>query len=185
MDKATEISKGSDQELPSLSALISDALKEKLEAISGYDDIIWKIRAGYLAILYGSIGLFLGTNGISDIGGLISDQKIVIILVLTVLGLSLSAYQIDSTYTLRKLKVIVTRDLLIDFILHEQHTYPEYLPQLLRVSGEIPGNEFHPKMRKLLEIMRVRNALWILYPIYTTPPILMACMVLIAAILPK
>jgi hypothetical protein len=46
--------------------LARSALKAKLNAIAGYDTILWKIRAGYLAVLYGSLGLILGTAGSPD-----------------------------------------------------------------------------------------------------------------------
>jgi hypothetical protein len=33
--------------------LVEAELEGKFKAIAGYDDILWKIRAGYLAVVYG------------------------------------------------------------------------------------------------------------------------------------
>lgn len=43
--------------------LIRSALDGKPQATSGYDAILWKIRAGYVAILYGALGLLLNKDG--------------------------------------------------------------------------------------------------------------------------
>ena len=37
--------------------LIRAELDGKLKAIAGYDEILWKIRAGYVGILYGSLAI--------------------------------------------------------------------------------------------------------------------------------
>lgn len=52
-----------------LENLIAAALETKLGAIGGYDAIIWKIRAGYVAILYGALTLLLGVGGASGLAG--------------------------------------------------------------------------------------------------------------------
>jgi hypothetical protein len=54
--------------------LISSELEGKLKAISGYDDMLWKIRSGYVAILYGIPAIFLGTEGVPNLKELMADS---------------------------------------------------------------------------------------------------------------
>jgi hypothetical protein len=45
--------------------LVRAELEGKVRAVGDHDVILWKIRAGYLAILYGSLGLLLGTSAVA------------------------------------------------------------------------------------------------------------------------
>jgi hypothetical protein len=40
--------------------VIKSGLDIKLSMINKYDEIIWKVRSGYLVILYGTLTLFIG-----------------------------------------------------------------------------------------------------------------------------
>jgi len=44
------------------------SLEGKLQAIGGYDDILWKIRVGYPAVLYGVLSIALGKELFTIIG---------------------------------------------------------------------------------------------------------------------
>jgi hypothetical protein len=54
--------------------LISSALEGKFKAISGYDEMLWKIRSGYVAILYGISAIFLGTEGVPNLKEAMTDS---------------------------------------------------------------------------------------------------------------
>jgi hypothetical protein len=74
-----------------LEDLVEAALEAKLRAIFGYDSIIWKIRAGYTAAIYGALALTLGTRGLWAI-----DTSTVGIALVVALVFSVSAAIIDS-----------------------------------------------------------------------------------------
>ena len=97
--------------------LIHEALSGKLKAIAGYDEIIWKIRAGYLAILYGALAILLGTEGISKWESIAEDPARMRALLLLIVGFSASVFLVDLGYVRKKLKVVVAYDLLINFVI--------------------------------------------------------------------
>ena len=47
--------------------LIRSGLEDKVRAITGYEEIIWKIRSGYIVLLYGALTFVLGKEPIPDI----------------------------------------------------------------------------------------------------------------------
>src|SRR5687768_11445260 len=80
--------------------LIMAELDGKLKAIAGYDEILWKIRAGYVGILYGSLGIIIGTSGLQDLQPVIDKPSLIPIiptLFLLVAGFSISSYIVDRT----------------------------------------------------------------------------------------
>jgi len=92
--------------------LVRSTLTEKLEAIKGYDPIIWKIRTGYVAVLYGGLTLLLGTGSMS-MASILNDSMRSLVIVLLILGFSLSAGIIDGSYVSKKLREKATRDYLV------------------------------------------------------------------------
>ena len=56
--------------------LISSELDGKLKAIAGYDDMLWKIRSGDVAILYGIPAIFLGTEGVPNLKEMMADSVV-------------------------------------------------------------------------------------------------------------
>ncbi|MEJ2737646.1 MAG: hypothetical protein P8189_29500, partial [Anaerolineae bacterium] len=101
----------------SLENLIGAALESKLGAIGGYDTIIWKIRAGYVAILYGALTLLLGVGGASSLAVITDNPVHAVSILILILGLSATSFIVDFSYVRKKLKVIVARDELIDLAL--------------------------------------------------------------------
>jgi hypothetical protein len=166
---------------PTFEKLVTAELDGKLKAIAGYDEIIWKIRAGYLGILYGSLALILGTEGVDDLGATISEPTRMLTLVLLVAGFSLSAYIVDSTYLAKKLKVIAIRDLLVKLAIDNSIGTMADLTVLLSISGELQEHELPDQARRDFRKIYSANRYRELFPIYGTAPILMICLYLIVS----
>ncbi len=87
-----------------LNDLIISELQDKSRAIHGYDAILWKIRSGYVVVLYGALSLVSG--------------KVVALtgaaLLLFIVGIALAAFLIDYSFVLRKMRVVVAGDELIE-----------------------------------------------------------------------
>lgn len=160
-------------------SLILSGLQGKTKAIAGYDNILWKIRAGYVGILYGSLAIILGTGGIKDLQALVNETSLVLVVFLLLSGFSISAYIVDSTYLAKKLKVIVVRDLLVKLTLDTTAETDWHLSTLLSISGELPDQELPPlalaDFKRKFAVNRRRE----LFPIYVTPPVLILCIFLI------
>ena len=159
--------------------LIQAELEGKLKAIAGYDEILWKIRAGYVGILYGSLAIIIGTNGIQNLQTLIDEPSRILTLFLLVAGFSISSYIVDHTYLAKKIRVIVARNLLVKLNLNKQVETPNKLFPLLAISGELRESELpdqaHEEFRRILSQNRRSELL----PIYATAPFLMLFIYLI------
>ena len=160
--------------------LISSELEGKLKAISGYDDMLWKIRSGYIAILYGIPAIFLGTEGVPSLKELMADSGRALFILLLLSGFSLSAFIIDSSYLAKKLKVIVTRDLLVksafDSVVNPQACVNDVeLMPLLRIAGETPIREISPDAVKQFWSKVFWNGILVLIPLYVTAPVIALC----------
>jgi hypothetical protein len=68
---------------------ISSELEGKLKAISGYDEMLWKIRSGCVALLYGIPAIFLGTEGVPNLKELMADSGRALFILLLLGGFSL------------------------------------------------------------------------------------------------
>jgi hypothetical protein len=156
----------------SLENLIGSALESKLGAISGYDAIIWKIRAGYVAILYGALTLLLGVGGASGLAVITGDLVHAMSILILILGLSVTAFIVDFSYVRKKLKVIVARDELIDVALKSDALAEESVRMLLHIAGETFVESFPDKVQKEYRAKRNWNLKWVLVPLYTTTPVL-------------
>jgi hypothetical protein len=150
--------------------LVRSALDDKVKAISGYEEIIWKIRSGYVVILYGALTLLLGKEGISDMDLLHSSLRCIVFLIL---GLSLSVFLIDFGYVRKKLKIVAAREKLIEHAFGKNFNSDDrMLESLLRIAGETPPEHLAPTVREDYKAKRNWNLRWILTPIYATTPVL-------------
>lgn len=160
--------------------LIGAALEAKLSAIGGYDQIIWKIRAGYVAILYGGLTLLLGVGGASGIAVITGDLVHAVSILILILGLSATSFIIDFSYVQKKLRVIVARDALIDIALQPDVADKDTVQVLLHIAGETSVESLPEGAQKEYRAKCRWNLKWILLPLYTTTPLLAAFICLIA-----
>ncbi|HYY95796.1 MAG TPA: hypothetical protein VE713_14935 [Pyrinomonadaceae bacterium] len=125
-----------------LEELIRSQLQGKVRALERYDAILWKIRSGYVVVLYGALTI-LGGKDYRLAEGLGVNTLLVLIAVV-----SISAFFVDLGFLLSKLRVVEARNSLSDMAfelargdlkaddLHEKKV--EELRRLLHLSGEAP-----------------------------------------------
>jgi len=159
--------------------LVQTGLDVKMNAINKYDEIIWKMRSGYIVILYGALTLLMGTERLTHLRELARDPTTSLSLFFLILGLSLSVFLIDFGYLRKKIRVIVIRDMLIEVAYDPECRFKDKLILLLHVAAETPLQTHfkaaHSKYRSKLWW----NLIWILLPIYATTPILAVIVYLI------
>jgi hypothetical protein len=160
--------------------LIWSALEDKLNAIGGYDAIIWKIRTGYVAVLYGALTLLVGTGGASGIAVITSDFLHSVSIFLLIVGFGVTAFIIDFSYVRKKLRVIVARDALIDIALQSDAEDEEELDILLHVAGETFVKLLPGEAQRDYRAKRNWNLIWILGPLYATTPTIAVIIYLIS-----
>jgi hypothetical protein len=156
--------------------LVRSALDGKLKAIAGYDDILWKIRAGYAAILYGSLALIIGTEGL-PLQAIARDFRSPLSIMILIIGFSLAAFFVDFGYLRKKLKVVVLTNSLISKASGSvSWNCKPSLESHLHISGEanIKNSEFFPRQTLYKEYQRQRNwnLLWIHLPLYASAPLI-------------
>jgi hypothetical protein len=93
-----------------LAELVRVSLEGKLRAIGGYDDILWKIRVGYAAVLYGTLSIAFGKEFVESVT---ARPELARYLGALVIGFTVAAVVIDLGFQSEKLKVVVTRDALV------------------------------------------------------------------------
>jgi hypothetical protein len=156
--------------------LVRGELEGKIRAVREYDVIIWKVRAGYLAILYGSLALLLGTAGVPDLKALTGSVARSTAAIAMISGFSLAAFFVDFAYLRQKLKVIVARNELTGLVLAGALRANDKLGLLLRVSGEadvLDEAEF-PKAHREYVRQRNWNLKWVSLWLYGTTPVVAA-----------
>jgi hypothetical protein len=167
--------------------LVEAELEGKFKAIAGYDDILWKIRAGYLAVVYGALGLLVGTK---DSAVIVDAFKLppfwapLIVALLLVFGLSIAAFFVDFGYLRKKLKVIAAKDALVRFTVEREEIDQKHIGFLLRISGEagvadFTGHEFLEDARDEYKRQRNWNLRHIHLALYGTAPVIMVLILLV------
>ncbi len=188
--------------------LLKRELAGKVRATGDYDSIIWRIRTGYLAVLYGSLGLLVGTHGIPNFRTIAADVVLTAAVLLSLIGFSASGFLIDFVSTRSKLRVVVARDALMRRFVSLIGPCPiDELGRLLKLSGEDPGllDEFGgPQDRRqteldeerggmtedevlrrelIVEYQRRRSqSLWVLGSLYVIAPIIGILVLVMASI---
>jgi hypothetical protein len=157
--------------------LIESALLLKERLMAQYDDIIWKIRSGYIVILYGALTLLVGKNGVPDFAKIATNSDHSFSLFSLIVGLSLSVFLIDFGYVRKRMKIVAVRDLLVEIALNEayrqEETAKDYeTEKLLKMAGETPVKKLPKQARQEYIERRNWNLIWILLPIYFTTPII-------------
>jgi hypothetical protein len=153
--------------------LIMAELDGKLKAIGGYDEILWKIRAGYVGILYGSLAIIIGTRGIENFQTLINEPSRILTLFVLVAGFSISSYIVDRTYLAKKVRVIAARNFLMKLLFNKEVETKSFLFPLLTISGELKESELPDQVREEFRRIFSENRRTELLPIYATAPLLM------------
>lgn len=169
------------------SAIVRLELEGLGQAIAGYDEILWKIRAGYFGILYGALTIFWGTGGLISAGrgeqtlpDLIGDSTFTFTAFVLIVGFSLAAFFVDFAYLRKKLKVVVARDRLIRIAYDQRYVEDaEEVKALLSIAGEASREDLPPKCYEPYAKKRKWNLLWIHLPLYATAPA-MAIVVFVA-----
>lgn len=120
-----------------LDELILFELGGKNVAIGRYDTILWRIRSGYLIVVYGSLLLLFGKEGV--LTGIADSRVIATAAVGTVLFVSTALYLIDLGFRLRQLRVVAARDRLTDIafaLATGEAVDDDELRRLLHIAGE-------------------------------------------------
>ena len=119
-----------------LEKLILGEIEGKNRAIHAYDGMVWKIRTGFLTLLFGGWAILLkgivesATKKPSDY------QPLAWGLFLFSLGFALGAWYVDRTYVRRKFRVIAALGRLTDAIRACGGDYLKIPPELLKVAGD-------------------------------------------------
>jgi hypothetical protein len=164
--------------------LIRTSLESKLNAITRYEDISWKIRSGYVVILYGALTLLVGKE-LTQLASFAANTTTAVSVCFLILGLSLSSFAVDLGYLMKKLRVVVLRDILVEVFYDPDCHLRAKLPFLLHVAAERPlKTHFRGAHTTYLKKLRW-NLLWILLPIYATTPALSGVVYFVHRVLAK
>jgi len=145
--------------------LVRRQLDGQVEALSRYDQILWRIRTGYVLVLYGLISLLTGTE--SKMIGALGSGPLLARLFWISLGISFCAFIIDMAFLLSKLRVVAARNRLGELALVMANgpgldaEQMKELPVLLHLAGE---EARLPPVRLLL------GGAWSLPFLYATTP---------------
>lgn len=168
--------------MPVQQQLVMSALEAKLHAIGGYDSILWKVRTGYLVVLYGGLTLLLGTSEWPAHAAVDAAPGRELPVLLLVFGFSVSAFLVDFSYQRKKLRVIVARDRLVDLAFLEDDHDKALLMQLLHITGEMPVESLDADMAKEYVARRNWNLAAVLAPLYGVAPLLSLVILLIGGL---
>ena len=148
--------------------LIRAELRGKFLAIERYDSMLWKIRSGYVVVLYGALAILGGTSGLIAMPNA-DRNRMLFAAVLLVCGFSLCGLAVDFFFLRAKFRVVNDANELTDLALRvatgKTTIEAEYdrLQELLRNSGERPE-----KVRGELFYDAWVSIIWI----YITSPLL-------------
>lgn len=114
-------------------------------AIQSYDDIIWKIRTGYLTLFFAGWAILL--TGMVESARPQAQEFVIYIAVMFLfsLGLTVGGFFIDSTYTQRKAKVICALDRLTNSVGKCGGDLKKISLELLQISGDDPDAPYDKK----------------------------------------
>lgn len=132
-----------------LDRLVMDEIGGKNRAVHAYDSIIWKIRTGFLTLLFAAWGIVLSSLIQSAQPVDVSNLILMFALWLVSFGLSMAGFAIDRNYVQRKFRVIRDLNGLLEAVLNlEPNDYAASLERVkpyLRVSGD-SGDECYSEV---------------------------------------
>lgn len=85
--------------------IVRTELNGKYLAVERYDAILWKIRSGYVVVLYGALALMGGAN--LNISSILGNAQFLAAVVIMMWGFSISGFMIDMGFLLSKLRVVL------------------------------------------------------------------------------
>jgi hypothetical protein len=146
--------------------IVLGEISGKHAAIHAYDGIIWKIRSGFLVLVF--VGWSMLLKGISE-HNLQAERipDITIGLFLVTMGLAVGGWFIDRNYVRRKFRVILAVNELLDTIKASQDNINSIPVSLLQVAGDDAERPFDSSGYK--EAVKVNMAIY-----FGTLPILAA-----------
>ena len=116
--------------------LLFNELEGKNRAIHAYDSILWKVRTGFLTLIFAGFGIIL-SGLIKDGVDISRAQQYLFVMLLVSSGLSISAIIIDINYLNRKFRVI------------------RHLNKLLKVASTLDANPNEEKLKELRQYFKV------------------------------
>jgi hypothetical protein len=151
--------------------LITSSLASKLEAINKYEEILWKVRSGYLAILYAGLTFLVGNAGLDNLQKAAKDTTASLTIFFLILGFSLSAFSVDFAYLRKKMRVIVIRNSLVEAAYKPEYKFSaDEIYRLLQVAAETPLKNKFPDLEEKYINKVSFNVRWVLLPIYAITP---------------
>lgn len=146
--------------------LVRFELKGKFYAVERYDAILWKIRSGYIVVLYGAL-VIVGTTQL-NLGAILEQFWFLTAILGLAWGFSICGFLLDIGFLLSKLRVVdASNDLYkvaLDLSLSKSTAEQQYrvLQDLLMNSGE--------SLRKIPRNLFLHTFPWML-PLYFGTPI--------------
>jgi hypothetical protein len=107
----------------------------KNRAIHAYDGMVWKIRTGFLTLLFGGWAILL-KGLVKSPNGPSYHKPLALGLFLFSAGFAFAAWSVDRAYIRRKFRVIDALGRLIDAIRTCGGDYLQIPPELLKVAGD-------------------------------------------------
>jgi hypothetical protein len=116
--------------------LLFKELEGKNRAIHAYDSILWKVRTGFLTLIFAGFGIIL-SGLIKDGVDISKAQQYLFAMLLVSSGLSISAIIIDVNYLNRKFRVI------------------GHLNELMKVASALDADPNEEKLKELRQYFMV------------------------------
>jgi hypothetical protein len=143
--------------------LIRLELQGKAVATGRYDNILLRIRGGYILTLYGSLLLFVGRG--NELSVIVSKPGLALASFLTIFILSTVLAIIDVSFRIRQLRVVTAYDRLMDISLGlatDKAADTNELESLLHIVGE---RSFPIGARRFLTAIALIGSLYIAVPV--------------------
>lgn len=100
----------------SVTSLVTSGIEGKNAAMADYGEMLWKIRGGYAAVLYGTFTLVVALSDKAKVG--LSGNKAAAIALILITGFTVCAAALDFHFLRSKLRVVDTKEELVDLALH-------------------------------------------------------------------
>jgi len=149
--------------------LIRLELQGTMSALARYDSILWKIRSGYIMILYGALTILGGKELTFNVP--LGNSLLPLIILMLVWGFSVCAFLADFTFQQSKLRVVTKCNRLYDLAVDmsggtkSKGDMEVELRALLHLAGE-SRNKVDSKLLK-------STLIWII-PLYSVTPLLVS-----------